>query len=125
MVIIYIIKIKDKIWEFFSSQILKIRTFIMALITKGETKVGPEAMAIKKTSADLGVDVQKLLEQNVFYQQCLQIAQNRILELEASSINTEANLTIENQKLKELLTKQAQVQQEQQTQQTQIKGDDF
>jgi hypothetical protein len=97
----------------------------MALITKGETKVGPEAMAIKKTSADLGVDVQKLLEQNVFYQQCLQIAQNRILELEASSINTEANLTIENQKLKELLTKQAQVQQEQQTQQTQIKGDDF
>ena len=125
MVINYIIKIKDKIWEFFSSQILKIRTFIMALITKGETKVGPEAMAIKKTSADLGVDVQKLLEQNVFYQQCLQIAQNRILELEASSINTEANLTIENQKLKELLTKQAQVQQEQQIQQTQIKGDDF
>ena len=79
----------------------------MALVTKGETKVGKEAMAIENSSKELGVDVQKLLEQNLFYQHCLQIAQNRILELEASSINTEANLKIEIQKLKELLTKKS------------------
>ena len=35
----------------------------MALVTKGETKVGKEAMAIENSSKELGVDVQKLLEQ--------------------------------------------------------------